>query len=319
MAEAGAHQCRTLSPYLREEYKPIQQQHCKPEYDTYTIPQLVQDVRDKLKTEETEGPIRAAEAVSTLKEGLAFIEEEYDALPQVIDDYESAYPEFKDPGATYCTADRQWHSIKDWVCDAKLDDATQDAIKKLRTEKYLSKTDQSDLPADHPCRKSSEAELTLRSLKTCLDQRTEEEESITNQYITNKDFKATVEAWFAELTTLHDSAKEYYTKKKYRSLFALYLDACQVWKKIKGLCQGDEAQNPEWLKKLLTEGLKQSLFAKHERFLWHDDWLKKVTAVVDTKAACDAFTSSRRKNFIREAEDVQPPPRPAHPASEPRY
>ena len=318
MAEAGAHQCKTLSPYLRDDYRPIQQQQCKAEYATYTIPQLVKDIRDKLKTEETEGPVRAADAVKTLQEGLAFIEKEYDTLPQIIEDYEKTYPEFKDPGAKYCTAERQWCAIQEWVDDADLEDPIKYAIEVLRTEKYLAKTDSSNLPTDHPYQKFYEAEKLFRSIKTCLDQRTEEEESITHEYIKNKDFKKIAESWFTELKTLHDSANDYNTKKKYTSLYAIYLEASQVWKKIVGLSRPQEqetAQNPEWLQNLLREGLKQSLFAKHERFLWHDDWIKKQTAVVTTKAANDLFTGSRRKNFTREAEDVPPKQRPSQPDS----
>ena len=55
---------------------------------------------------------------------------------------------------------------------------------------------------------------------------------------------------------------------------------------------------------MLTEQLKKSLLAKHELFCWHDDLLKKQSAFDKAKVAHDAFTKSRRRDFLREAEEV---------------
>jgi hypothetical protein len=120
-------------------------------------------------------------------------------------------------------------------------------------------------------------------------------------------------------------------------LYAVYLEAYQVWKKIKHLSptkQGttqvapttsstdtsttSEPQDPEWFKKDLTEYLKKSLIAKHELFCWYDDLLKKQKTLAKTKEAYDTFTSSRQNNFLREAEDVVPPKAEAPPHVPPK-
>jgi hypothetical protein len=225
----------------------------------------------------------------------------------------------KESGAKYCTAERQWAAIKEWVAkvtDADLDQSIKNAIEDLRNsnyrdendddfKKYCDETDQHDNPT-HPKCILDKAQKDFTAIKSCFDQRKDEEEEVTKIYVKKKDFKKTVEDWLGDLKTLHEKANDYNTKKQYIALYAVYLEASQVWKKIKRLSSTSEPQNPAWFKKDLTEKLKKSLIAKHELFRWHDYWLEKLNALAKAKAAYELFTSSRRNNFIREAEDVPP-------------
>ena len=344
MAQEDVHECRTRSPYLIKgegdsstyEYDPHDPEQIVARYKDVTIPQLVKKIRDDLRKEATLGPIRAEDAVKKFQEGLAFIEKEYDTIPQIIEEYDKAHDGFEEPGEMYCTAERQWKAIKDFVKYAteivtvdppiRLEDNIKYAIEELRDPKYVTdlevkKAEEeggSSQYSDHSYTKFKKAVKSFRSIKTCLDRRTEEEELITNRYITNKEFKKTAEGYFSEMKELYDIASDYSNKKKYKALYATYLEANWVWEKIKSLSPKGDDPPPdpkitEWLRRRLTVGLKQSLFAKHELFCWHDDWLKKQLAVGVKKAANDEFLSNRRKNFTREAEDVQPQTRPPEP------
>ena len=303
MEETVHHQCDPLSDYKR----------CESDYENATIRQLIKDIKDALQDPRNSW---TPAAVQKLQGDISFIEKEYDTIPQLVAAYEQFYPDLKETGAKYCTAERQWAAIKEWVCNAKLIQSIKNAIEDLRNrsyrdendddfKEYCDETKQSNDPT-HPKCILDKAEKDFISIKSCFDQRKDEEEAITKIYTKRKDFKKTVEDWLGDLKTLYDQANDFNMKKKYRSLYAIYLEASQVWKKIKRLSSHSEPQDAAWFQKDVTEHLKKSLIAKHELFLWHDDWLKKQNALAKAKAAYEAFTSSRRKDFLREAEDVPP-------------
>jgi hypothetical protein len=298
--------CATLSPYKCEESK----------YENATIRQLIKEIKNDLQDPKKSW---APEAVQKLQGEISFIEKEYDTIPQLVAAYEQFYLDLKESGAKYCTAERQWAAIKEWVAkvtDTDLDQLTKNAIEDLRNsnyrdendddfKKYCDETNQHDNPT-HPKCILDKAQKDFTAIKSYFDQRKDEEEEITKIYVKKKDFKKTVEDWLGALKTLHEKANDFNMKKKYRSLYAIYLEASQVWKKIKRLSSDSEPQDSAWFQKDLTQALKKSLIAKHELFLWHDDWLRKQNALAKAKAAYEAFISIRLKDFLREAEDVPP-------------
>ena len=81
----------------------------------------------------------------------------------------------------------------------------------------------------------------------------------------------------------------------------MYLEAEQVWQKINGLTSA----TPAALKKKLTDTLWKVLQAKDERFRWQQDRLDKQQDVTNAQTNYDTFKTNRRKDFIREAEDVE--------------
>jgi hypothetical protein len=304
MGETSHHQCETKSCF---------QNKAESKYKNYTIRQLIKDIKNDLQDPEKAW---VPEAVQKLQGDLSFIEKEYDAIPQLVAAYEQFYPDLKESGPKYCTAERQWTAIKEWVAASNLDQHIKDAIEELRNsnyrsendddfENYCNDTDQCAHPT-HPKCILDKAEKEFLHIKSCFDQRKEEEESITKIYTKEKDFKKTVENWLGDLKTIYDQANDFNMKKKYRSLYAVYLEARQVWRKIKRLSSNSEPQDAAWFQKDLTEQLKKSLLAKHELFCWHDDWLKKQNALAKAKVDYEAFTNNRRKDFLREAEDVPP-------------
>jgi hypothetical protein len=304
MKETTHYQCETKSCFKQE---------AESKYKNYTIRQLIKDIKNDLQDPKKSW---VPEAVQKLQGDLSFIEKEYDTIPQLVTVYEQFYPDLKESGPKYCTAERQWTSIKEWVTNSNLNQQTKDAIEELRNSNYRSENDDdfekycNDIKQNsemtHPKCILDKAEEDFLHIKSCFDQKKEEEESATKIYTKKKDFKKTVEDWLGDLKTIHDQANDFNMKKKYRSLYAVYLEARQVWRKIKRLSSNSEPQDAAWFQKDLTEQLKKSLLAKHELFCWHDDWLKKQNALAKAKADYEAFTNNRRKDFLREAEDVPP-------------
>ena len=215
-------------------------------------------------------------------------------------EYEAAYPGYKQSGSQYNTAEIQWNEIKKWDNNSTLSDKVKQDIKKLREESYRDETKES-LNDTHPKKILENSKQAFRSIKSCYDQRQEEEEEIFDQYEEEKAFKKTADGWFADLKDLHEQAKSYDDKKKYRSLHAVYLEAEQVWQKINGLT----SETPAALKKKLTDKLGKVLQAKDERFRWHQDWLDKQQDVTNAQTNYETFKTNRLKDFIREAEDVE--------------
>src|SRR5262249_5251756 len=109
------------------------------------------------------------------------------------------------------------------------------------------------------------------------------------------------DGWFADLKDLHEQAKSFDNKKKYRSVYAVYLEAEQVWQNINGLT----SEGPAKLKNNLTDKLRKVLQAKDERFRWQQDWLAKQQGVTNAQTNYETFKTNRLKDFIREAEDVE--------------
>ena len=147
-----------------------------------------------------------------------------------------------------------------------------------------------------------EAIEAFRRLKSCCQQSKEAEEDASALYTEAKTFQATAESWFTDLEALYAAAKNDFERKKYRALYAYYLEACQVWAKIEDL--SSVPQDPEWLRQKLVAELKNVLITKDEHFLWHDCWLKMQLAVTTAQASYDDYKTNRRKNFVLEAEDV---------------
>lgn len=277
MAESNAKQCEkksTLSP-------------------DNTIRQLLKTLKEELQR------TPSSEATQKLQTDITWIEEKYNELPDIVAEYDAAYPDFKQSGSQYNTAESQWNEIKKWDNNSTLPDNVKQTIKKLREESYREETEES-LNYAHPKKILESSIQAFRSIKSCYDQRQEEEKYILFQYDKEKSFKNTADGWFADLKELHVQAKEYNEKKKYGSLHAIYLEAEKVWQKINGLA----SETPAVLKKKLTDKLWEVLQAKDERFRWDQDWFDKQKDVDNAKTNYKMFNTNRRKDFIREAEDM---------------
>jgi hypothetical protein len=278
MAEPKAKQCEqksTLSP-------------------NNTIRQILKTLKEELQR------ISPSEATKTFQEDITLVEDEYNGLPDIVAEYEAAYPGFKKSGLQYNAAEIQWNEIKKWANNSTLSDKMKQDIKKLREESYRDETKE-PLNDTHPKKILENSKQAFRSIKSCYDQYQEEEEEIFTQYKEEKAFKMTADSWFADLKDLHERAKSSDDKKKYRSVYAVYLEAEQVWQKIIGLT----SETPAALKKELTDKLGKVLQAKDERFRWQQDWLAKDKDVTNAQTNYDTFKTNRLKDFLREAEDVE--------------
>jgi hypothetical protein len=298
MAESTAKQC---------------EQQCKQKSklsSDETIRQILKKLKEELQC------LLPSDATKKFLTDITFVEQEYNGLPDVVAEYEAAYPGYKQSGPQYNTAECQWNEIIKWDQSSPLSCKIKRAIKELREESYRDGTEEPPcLNENHPKEILEKSQQAFRSIKSCYDQRQEEEGEILAEYNEKKTFKKTVDGWFTDLKDLHGQTKNYNDKKKYGSLHAVYLEAEQVWRKINGLTSKTPAEvkpptesklkTPAELKKELTEKLWKVLQAKDERFRWHQDWLDMQLAVTNAQTNYDTYKVNRRKDFIREAEDVE--------------
>jgi len=288
MAESYATSCEQKSKLSPEE----------------TIRQILKKLKEELEALSRLSP---SDATKKFQTDITFVEQEYNGLPDIVAEYEAAYPGYKQSGPQYNTAECQWNEIQKWDHNSPLSPKSREAIRTLRVDSYRSETEVPPrLNEDHPKKVLKNSQKAFRSIKSCYDQRQEEEGERLVKYNEEKAFKKTVESWFADLKDLHGQTKNYNDKKKYGSLHAVYLEAEQVWKKIHDLtAETPAALTPAAFKKKLTDKLWRVLQAKDERFRWHQDWLAKQLAVTLAQTNYDTFKANRRKDFIREAEDVE--------------
>ena len=199
-----------------------------------TIRQLLKKLNQEVQPQNGYAP----EAVAILVADITELEKEYDGIAELVAGYEKVYPDLQKPGTKYCEAERQFQGMKKWVDDVKVAsfDATKQAIDALRNLHYRDETEvPPDLPADHPKKRLDSAKEAFRIIKSCLDQRKEEEEEAKAEYTKTKAFQSTAEKWFTDLGTLYKEAQDYLARKNYKSLYATYLEADQVWNKIEKL------------------------------------------------------------------------------------
>src|SRR5207249_3247246 len=233
-----------------------------------TIRQILKKLKEELQKLSLFSP---SDATKKFQTDITFVEQEYNGLPDIVAEYEAAYPGYKKSGPQYNSAECQWNEIQKWDNNSPLSKKSRQAIKKLREVSYRDGTEE-PLNDTHPKKILEYSQQVFRSIKSCYDQRQEEEGERLAEYNEEKAFKKTVESWFTDLKDLHGQTKNYNDKKKYGSLHAVYLEAEQVWKKIHDLtAETPAALTPAAFKKKLTDKLWRVLQAKDERFRWHKD------------------------------------------------
>jgi hypothetical protein len=121
---------------------------------------------------------------------------------------------------------------------------------------------------------------------------------------------------FTDLAALHKSAKAALDARDYRLVFAHFLKVEEVWRSIRSLDEsldGAPAKSPAWLLHKLNRELRALVEAKRGRYVAHGDWLAKDKALTSARANHKYFVEDggRRKDFIREAQDIEPAPAPS--------
>ena len=156
-----------------------------------------------------------------------------------------------------------------------------------------------------------DAKSAINRLKSPLDEAKSAEADAQATFERTKTFETTVNGWFTELTGLHKSAKGDLDARDYRLVFAYFLEAKEVWRWIRSLDEtldGAPAKKPDWLLQKLNQELRGLVEAKRKRYLAHWEWLAKDKAVTSARANYKYFIEDRgrRKDFIREAQDIGP-------------
>jgi hypothetical protein len=249
-------------------------------------------------------------ATAQLKKDLADCEKEYQGIGDLVKKYEECYATF----------DCQLSEAKAWQEDIKercmvnVSQALREQIRTIWEECYEKKG--TKLECDWIGRRE-----VYKALQTCMAQSTTAEEEAKGDYEVVMTFKATIEGRFGDLKALYDKAKKFKDAARYQALCAVGLEfergyknlgALNTWAARRAVCN-DQAETvpllknrtPEWYREVLTETLRALIFAKFQKFSWHQFFLESETARDRAKRRWDDFEKDRRNKFIQEAEDAE--------------
>lgn len=267
----------------------------------------LQRVLDSLKTDLQNEPAEN-NAISQFKKDLSFIEQEYKGISEIVNAYEKAYKDFN--GAKKNEAQKQWESIMNWS-DNMVPKKIAGAITSLRDgEFYAGK--------EKKLKKDLErAEEEYYSLHECYQFYEVKEKRAIQDLEQAKSYEKTVGDSFKELKNLYEAANSLKDAGKHNSVFAVRLEFDDIRKKTIAEQDGGGLADPETFKNNLTSALRKVIAFKHERFLWHKDFIaKQDKAQKDLQARQSAFEKAKqsyedhilnkRDRMIREAEDIQP-------------
>jgi hypothetical protein len=267
----------------------------------------LQRVLDSLKTELQNEPVET-EATKRFKDDLTFIEKEYTGIPEIVNAYEKAYKDFN--GAMKSKAQQQWDSIVSWSENKVTEDVANEITALREGEFYAEKRKKLKDTLN-------KAEEAFYSLKDCHDYFAAKEKKALEGYDKIKVYEKAVGDFFTDLKNLYEKANGYKEAEKYRSVFAVRLEFDDIRKKTLTPKEGGSLADPELYSKNLTDELRKVVAFKHERYLWHRDFLAKQEASKKDLIAKQSDLEKARQNYddhiknirerlIREAEEIQP-------------
>lgn len=268
------------------------------EKTTLTIQRVFDILRTELKKESSE-----TEATTKFKEDLTFFENEYSGIQEICSAYKEAYREFNDKMID--KAKEQWENIVSWS-EGKVGTNVETAIKELRQGPYYAEG------INNLKKIKDDIEEELFSLKNCHEYFEKLSNRAIEEFEKTKIYEKTIKDYFTDLTKLHEEAKKYKDAEKYRSLFVIRLEFEDIREKTLTPKDSGTLIDPEKLKEDLANGLRKIIAFKHERFLWHKDFLENQKALLQkqkdfekAKENYEEHIKNIRDRLIREAEDIQ--------------
>ncbi len=228
-------------------------------------------------------------AKEELVKDLAALTSEYEGVPEIVAKYAKTHKLLLGPMRD--EAKRQLDDIISWT-DDEVPPPLVAAINKLH-QGY-------DLLAEELDRQLDRARGRFHRVKSCLDRTKANVEDRQDDFKRQKDYEKTAKGWSDDMKSLHGEAKSYLEEENFKALYAVRKEFEKVWEKLLGLSE----HHPDWLKNELNRLLRAWISDRWELYYRHRDWLGREQALVRAREAWDAFEKNRRKDFIREAQDV---------------
>ena len=258
---------------------------------------------------ELQGVPAETEATKQFAKDLDDLAKEYDGVSAIVAKYRTAHQKFVEQMKPVARIQRD--EVESWSDDPdEIPDDLRATLDELSTS-YAQRAEAitSALEA---------AKSALNDLKSPLDKAKGAEADAQAAFERAKAFETTANGWFTELTGLHKSARAELDARNYRLVYAYFLEVEDVWGRIRSLdesLEGAPAKTPNWLLQKLNQALRALIEAKRGRYLAHKEWLEKDKAVTTARANHKYFIDDggRRKDFLREAQDVEPGQRGSSP------
>lgn len=324
--ESGGCTCNEKEP-PKDPKDPKKDKYPRPD-ENASIRRLIKVLEEELETE----PYAENEAVTSFRTDLKDADKEYQGIDAVVSSYRKYYDKLECgplPDA------RQWKEDLGAWCKEKAAGAAGD-IATLR--KQYDKKEQLF------CCEWLKLRTQLFGQSDCLSQAAKTVSDAKDDYEAHKGFEKTLTARFAELKSLYDKAVKLRTDGKHQSVCAVGLEYVEVygdlgvvptWKYQQDECKksgsdypatssakepaaeksqpaAEKSQpTPDEFAKGLKAALRKLIEEKYQHFRWSHEKLETVAASKKNKDACDKARSTRRDEFIQEAQDVKAAPEEA--------
>jgi hypothetical protein len=272
------------------------------EDNTKSIQQLLNQYKEELQGE------AETDATKQFAKDLDDMAKEYDGTTAIVSKYQAAHANFVGPMMQ--TARIQRDEVQSWCNDPdEIPEALQSAIRALR--------DDYDQRAKTIADARDAAKTAFNDIKSRLDKAKAAEADALAAFTRTKGFEAQANGWFTDLANLHKAAKAHLDARNYRLVYAHVLEIEDIWanKLVRSFDDEQGIATPLWLLRKLNDDLRALIGAKRERYEAHKEWLALDKAAAAAQANYKYFIedNNRRKEFLREAQDVEP----AQPGSSP--
>ena len=284
-----------------------------------SIRRLIKTLEEELET------YTQNEAVTSFRTELKDADKEYQGIDTVVGAYRKFYDKLE--CGTLPDARQGKEDLATW-CKEKVPSAVQAAIEKLQ-DSYKEKEKK-------VCCKWIELREQLFYQSDCLTQAAKKVSDAKDDYEAHKGFEKTLGTRFTELKSLFEKATKLRTDGKHQSVCAarleyddLYEDLGEVptWEYQQDKCRkpgecgppkepcAEKFQpTPDEFADGLTAALRKLIEEKYQHFRWSHEKLETVAASKKNKEDCDKARSTRRDEFILEAQDVKAATTPAAPS-----
>ena len=270
-----------------------------------TIGRLLKELKTILQEELAKNP--TSEATTEFQKNLTILDKEYkDNVPKIVDDYQQEYSSLVREKLS--KVEEQYKKLVNWSDDSdNPGHKLREAITELREKFYNDVED---------CLKAKwdSARKEFKNGKCCRDQALERKKITEQQFEYYKKFQGRVTTWFKELDNIYKKAEALLDVENYKALYAYRLEFHSILCEVRQLKQNETkkitpnstvVKEPEWLKIVLTECLRNSCLATYEYFYWQQNWIELTEQEKKAAEQYHNFQNMRMDDFIREAQDIE--------------
>ncbi len=270
-----------------------------------TIGRLLKELKTILQKELAKNP--TSEATTEFQKNLKILEREYqEALPKIVDNYQQEYLSLVREKLP--KAEEQYKKLVNWSDDSDNPGSElREAITELRDKFYNDVEDCLKVKWDS-------AREKFKNGKCCRDQALERKKITEQQFEHYKKFKERITTCFKKLDKIYKNAETLLDVENYKALYAYRLEFYSILSEVRQLKQNETTRKtpdvvvvkePEWLKNVLTECLRNSCLSTYESFYWQQNWIELTEQEKKAAEQYQNFQNMRMDDFIREAQDIE--------------